>query len=628
MCCANFKISLRATSTAARIHTIVPTIPPIRTMSTLFDYFCKSTKDYTPLNTALTKASSVNDSALPQTSQSGLDDAHDQNPVTAVYDATNIDMTTKIEVVKYAENNSVGRAVQKYPGLQRSTIVRWVAAVRDAREESLKNCPAGAAALEISYEHALRDRRARNGRNLPEAALKKAFDRFISAREEGAAVSTELLRQIVLSEVRAEAPQIVHSEDNPAGWFRCADTWLRQWKEDNQIRRRAVTTARRKEVDMEALRGKFLHRVAYVAKLWSIPAELSYHADETGVHLSPAANKTLDFVGERSVEVVGAGDKRQVTLMLGGTVAGDVLPPQVIFEGKTSRVLPPPLAGAVFTFTANHWASFDTTVQWLSAVLVPHALAKKASMGLPPDAPCMLIWDVWLHHKSQAMLDYIHTYYPWIKLVFVPASTTSQLQVADVSMNGPFKAHIRNSHSKHSLECLESTEPVSSSMSTMRELFSIWALAAIQHVRDIGAVEAGARRVGLASCFSEDMAFEAMVAHQQGDLWVSNSRNDMVAVNGNVQQCTSAADQAADSDDEHTHLVIPTVAMTVSEAASTAASSFTSGTKRRRHQSVGRCSHCRKKGHNRATCPIRAAQVAAAATDSLPGAASAPDTST
>lgn len=584
-------------------------------MPTLLDFFCKSTKDYCPIERAIAHQSLSSTPASSDLGDGTLPPPQDQTAVTKeperYYDAAEIDMATKVEVVKYTEIHSVPKATRQYPGLKSYTIRRWMAAVQLARNEALKRCPDGAAVLEFSYEDALLDKRAANGRNVPEAALQKAFDRFVSAREEGVAVTTELLRQIVLAEVRAVAPEIVYSADNEAGWFRCSDTWLRKWKADNQIRRRAVTTARRSDVDADALRAKFLHRVAYVAQLWGISPELCYHADETGVQLNPAATKTLDFVGEKSVEVIGAGDKRQVTLMLGGTVAGEVLVPQIVFEGKTSRVLPPAVNGAVYAFTANHWASFDTTIQWLSAVLVPHALAKKACMGLPPDAPCVLIWDVWLHHKSQAMLDYIQQYYPWIKLVFVPASTTSKLQVADVAMNGPFKAHIRNSHSQHMLECLESTENLNASVSAMHELLVNWTISALKHAQSIGAVANGARKVGLTGCFTEDMAFESKVAHMQGDLWISNSRKDTVAINGNANACVTAADQEDDSDNDSPQLVIPTIAMTEVSSVATG-STFSSGQKRRRRQVTVRCSHCLKQGHNRATCPARAARKAQA----------------
>lgn len=263
-----------------------------------------------------------------------------QTAVHQLYSASNMDVDTKVQVVMFAEQNSVHAALRRFPGLAASTVRRWVDMVRKSRQNALRRAPAGAQAIAVSYADALSDARVNNGRVLPEGALTAAFDRFMDAREAGMLVSTELLRQIVLSEVTKVDATIVHSASNPGGWFKCTDMWLRRWRTDNFISRRAVTTARRADVDKEATRTKFLHRVAFVVHKYGIPMELVYHADETGVCLSPTATSTLDFRGEKQVSGAGIGDKRQATVMLGGTIAGEKLTPQVVFEGKTARVLP------------------------------------------------------------------------------------------------------------------------------------------------------------------------------------------------------------------------------------------------------------------------------------------------
>lgn len=50
--------------------------------------------------------------------------------------------------------------------------------------------------------------------------------------------------------------------------------------------------------------------------------------------------KNLCARGARDVKFVGRGDKRQVTSLLSCTVADNVLPLQVIFDGKTTWCLP------------------------------------------------------------------------------------------------------------------------------------------------------------------------------------------------------------------------------------------------------------------------------------------------
>ena len=44
----------------------------------------------------------------------------------------------------------------------------------------------------------------------------------------------------------------------------------------------------------------------------------------------------MDIEGAKRVEVVGKEDKRQLTAVLGGSLVGDFLPSQLIYEGKTA----------------------------------------------------------------------------------------------------------------------------------------------------------------------------------------------------------------------------------------------------------------------------------------------------
>ena len=68
-----------------------------------------------------------------------------------------------------------------------------------------------------------------------------------------------------------------------------------------------------------------------------------YHREEDSTH----------------VQVAGIDDKRQHTAILAYLMTVD-FPPQVIYHGKTPRSLP------YITYTPNHWANEDTSLQYLS----------------------------------------------------------------------------------------------------------------------------------------------------------------------------------------------------------------------------------------------------------------------
>ena len=61
-------------------------------------------------------------------------------------------------------------------------------------------------------------------------------------------------------------------------------------------------------------------------KAHAIPPELIINLDETGIKLVPVRDWTMAPEGNRRVEVVGLGDKRQITVTFADTLSGAFLP--------------------------------------------------------------------------------------------------------------------------------------------------------------------------------------------------------------------------------------------------------------------------------------------------------------
>ena len=174
---------------------------------------------------------------------------------------------------------------------------------------------------------------------------------------------------------------------------------------------------------------------------------LIINMDQTGVRLVPSSNYTYEKQGNSSVGVVGAEDKRQITVCLASSMDGDLLPLQLIFEGKTSRSLPPATPASIasqfhLTFSDNHWSSQETMQQYIMEVLIPYSERCITQYKLRSDSKIILVLDVWSVHKSEEFRKFLRTHFPRIHLVFVPANCTSKLQVADVMLQRPFKAGI------------------------------------------------------------------------------------------------------------------------------------------------------------------------------------------
>ena len=92
--------------------------------------------------------------------------------------------------------------------------------------------------------------------------------------------------------------------------------------------------------NFHSLKRSFLDDVVATVEIEEIPPELILNWDQTGIQLVPSTSWSIEQKGVKRVEVVGQNDKRQVTAVLCGTIVGDLLPLQIIYEGSTNRCHP------------------------------------------------------------------------------------------------------------------------------------------------------------------------------------------------------------------------------------------------------------------------------------------------
>jgi hypothetical protein len=154
------------------------------------------------------------------------------------------------------------------------------------------------------------------------------------------------------------------------------------------------------------------------------------------------------MVGSSDVAVVGAEDKRQITACVAASLRGDLLPLQLIFQGKTDRCLPSTSAASIaarvdITHSDNHWSTQQTMQRWITRVLLPHSERIIEALSLDSDAHILLLLDAWAVHRSAEFRTWLQREHPRIHLVFVPANCTSKLQLADVALQRPFKHCIK-----------------------------------------------------------------------------------------------------------------------------------------------------------------------------------------
>lgn len=114
----------------------------------------------------------------------------------------------------------------------------------------------------------------------------------------------------------------------------------------------------------EELKEQYLLDVKAVVQIEEILHEVVVNWDQTGIKHVPVDTWTMEKEGSNRVQVIGADDKRQITAVFGGNITGEFLPPQLIYQGTTTRCLPSIKFPAEWhvTFNANHWSNEATMV--------------------------------------------------------------------------------------------------------------------------------------------------------------------------------------------------------------------------------------------------------------------------
>ncbi len=147
--------------------------------------------------------------------------------------------------------------------------------------------------------------------------------------------------------------------------------------------------------------------------------------------------------GAKQVTVTGINDKRQITLLLSVTMAGKLLPPQVIYAGLTDRCLPRGVdfpADWMTTYTANHWSNGESMLEYVDSVLVPY-VKKQRKERRKPKQKALLVLDVFAAHRTKPFLDKLKANN--ILVVFVPACCTDKLQPLDLTLNKEYKDELK-----------------------------------------------------------------------------------------------------------------------------------------------------------------------------------------
>ena len=221
-----------------------------------------------------------------------------------------------------------------------------------------------------------------------------------------------------------------------------------------------------------------------------IPEELIINWDHTALHYVPVSSWTMEKKGSTRVPIAGIDDKRQVTIILACSMTGEFLPPQVIYQGKTSRSLPSYKLPADWdvTYTPNHWANEETSLQYLQKIVIPYIKRKREELGLSISHPALVLFDHFKGQTTEECLKFLEDHQ--IHHVLIPENCTDRLQPLDVAVNKPVKDFLKEKFQKWYAEQVMSqlkdnkgTQPIDMRLSIMKPLSAQWLLSMFDHFK-------------------------------------------------------------------------------------------------------------------------------------------------
>jgi len=260
----------------------------------------------------------------------------------------------------------------------------------------------------------------------------------------------------------------------------------------NYVQRKGTKAARKLPTDYEETRDEFYARIQEAVRKHNIPADMIVNWDQTGVPIVPVGGWTLEEAGSRQVAVVGLEDKRQITALLTISLAGELLPPQVLYQGKTEACHPN------FPFpeewdvhhTPSHWSTEESMKRYVDTIISPYMAGQRERLGLQENQKGLAIFDVYKAQRTESVLTKLQE--ANVIPVFVPASCTGELQPldADGGLNDALKKDMKSSFMTYYAESVAKEieqntiddAKVDLRLSTLKPLHANWLLGAMDRL--------------------------------------------------------------------------------------------------------------------------------------------------
>ena len=143
----------------------------------------------------------------------------------------------------------------------------------------------------------------------------------------------------------------------------------------------------------------------------------------TGINYIPVSSWTMEEEGSKRVAVASKDDKQQLTALFAGSMSGDFLPIQLVYQGKQLGVYQSIsfLQTGDIAFTPNHWCNESTMCQYIDKIILPYLCHKRKE----PEQPAVMIFDNFKGQCTEELLKFLDSNN--INVILIPPNCTDRL---------------------------------------------------------------------------------------------------------------------------------------------------------------------------------------------------------
>ncbi|KAL9954832.1 hypothetical protein ACROYT_G042413 [Oculina patagonica] len=185
--------------------------------------------------------------------------------------------------------------------------------------------------------------------------------------------------------------------------------WIQSIYRRCNFSRRAGTTTRPPVPRgmYEECKLSFLTDIDKCINKHNIPPELVLNADQTPSSYVSVGRMTMAEKNSKSVPIKGLTDKRSITLTFVISLAGEFLPMQVIYQGKTKASLPRNFVfpkGFCLTQNPKHYSNEEETLKLIDSIINPY-LPLDLTVNGQAKKFCKEKFTTWYSQEVQRQLD-------------------------------------------------------------------------------------------------------------------------------------------------------------------------------------------------------------------------------